>query len=469
MPSRQSIWIDEAQTWNYACLEHFGDIIAQLQTDKYSEAQMPLGMASAWMGVRMFGTSEWGFRAINIIWVGGAVIALFIVGRILALSLLPLIFAIHPFVWFYADEARPYAMQLFGGTLLLLSLALVYSGRKEGVGWVVVWLIGALITSGASMLGVIPSGIVAVANLMPFLPPHRTSLRKSQILVAVLGMFPLAALGAYYTTTLLRGSGGAKIWELGTANIAFAAMEFSGFQGLLPPRQILREIAKGGGLPEMPLSSLAPLVGVPVLLICFCFLLYGFYKAKNRTPKAIAPIFISTLAIFVCLCSLALAARFPFWGRHLAPAFPLFITAVCWCGKVTWEENRPNSRGVIILGFITLMFSTALFRFTPIHAKDDYRSACRVAKAALDQGKVVWWAADGSAPKYYGTIPHAGPGQIIMVKDKTGGQLESLPPPQMIFLSKPDVYDGHSAIRRVISAGNMKQSASFTAFTVWIP
>ena len=132
MPNSDSIWIDEAQTWRYARQPAFAGWRAEMASDKNSESQMPLGMFSAWVGARFLGTSEWAMRAPNMLWAAGSIFIFYLLGRSFNQPFLPLLLAVQPYLWFYANEARPYALQIFCGAILLYSLYQVIQLKLRG-------------------------------------------------------------------------------------------------------------------------------------------------------------------------------------------------------------------------------------------------------------------------------------------------------------------------------------------------
>ena len=63
-------------------------------------------------------------------------------------------------------------------------------------------------------------------------------------------------------------------------------------------------------------------------------------------------------------------------------------------------------------GFFCLYLASALsLRLAARHEKDDYRTAARIAKAALAEGKTVWWNADLNSGLYY-EVPVASQGAV---------------------------------------------------------
>src|SRR5436190_20662327 len=99
MPTTQSLWVDEAQTWRLASLPSVGALFSNLWSTHASEGLMPLGMFVAWLASRLSGMSEWQLRSVNIVWAAMAVIAFFNLGRRWRVPWAPLFLAIQPFLW----------------------------------------------------------------------------------------------------------------------------------------------------------------------------------------------------------------------------------------------------------------------------------------------------------------------------------------------------------------------------------
>jgi hypothetical protein len=465
--SPQSLWIDEANSALKAIQPTLGSFWDVMVREKGSDFQMPGYMLALWGWEKVAGPSEWALRSLNVFWMGLGFWALLFrlrqpAGfRIVAAA----VTGLSAFSWAYNDEARPYAMQIGAACLIAVALANLCVPEKRGDMRQDAFLAaaGAVLLSASSLIGAFFCGFYGAAFVVLWAMRDRKleCARTWPVLlaIAVSGAL-LAALAGYYFWTLKLGAGASDIGKTGFENVIFAIYELSGLSGLGPGRLEIRENGMKAFLPFLPLLSAGGLViGATVVSGFLC----GIKSLRFRNILLVGFLIVAAAGVFL----VGRISGFRMLGRHLTPLFPFVAMAFAWC--LCSLISRRKALGVTIasLFFATLVASAVTQRFHPRFAKDDYRSACHAAKAALDEGKVVWWAADGSAPKYYGTIPHAGHGQMIMVKDKTCGQLESLPHPQMVFLSKPDVYDGHGAIRRVISARKMTKSSSFTAFTVW--
>src|SRR5712691_3819287 len=160
MPSNDSLWIDEAATARLASQPTFQEWRAEMVTGHFSEHQMPLSMGIAWLMAQLVGTSEWQLRAVNILWGALAVLALCLAGRRLSILWLPLLLVLHPFFWYYMNEARPYALQIACGAWLFFGLTTFVQEEGRGGKWAIVLSGTGFVLCGSSLLGVIPFACV---------------------------------------------------------------------------------------------------------------------------------------------------------------------------------------------------------------------------------------------------------------------------------------------------------------------
>jgi hypothetical protein len=116
-----------------------------------------------------------------------------------------------------------------------------------------------------------------------------------------------------------------------------------------------------------------------------------------------------------------------------------------------------------------LALSSAELRWSPRHARDDYRSASAIALKALEAGRNVWWSADPVAAAYYG-LPFAkkgGDGRVAQLRISHSGREAVLPLPDMIVTSKWDVFDPEGELGRVIRTQHYRPTHRLKAITVW--
>jgi len=467
MPTSESIWVDEAQTWGYAHLNTLTDWRAKIISDNHSESQMPLGMFAAWLSARLLGDSEWAMRAPNMLWTAGAIFIFYLLGRSLNQPFLPLLLAVQPYLWFYTNEARPYALQIFSGSILLYGLYQASQLKLRRNIWALVLGTGAVLACASSMLGLF-STIPAVLILFYYIQKERWQITKMSLAICAFFSATLLPLGFYYWSKVSQGAGGAKIWKVGISNLAYSSLEFSGFAGLLPARQVLRALARNS---ESVWPSVPPRTYLAAFLISF-FLLMGIWLIKSRKQLSgwSRCCLFSFVTSFFLLWLVATVVHFPFWGRHLAATFPAYICLIgAFLGylfsKGIW------GKALVIAYFVSLTISSLFLRFSPDHAKDDYRGAAHWLLTHFNQGDTIWWAADSAGGSYYKILPiqpgDSSPLSALHIMNPNLAYLGTVPPPKFVALSKLDVYDANGAIQQWVKINSFQQVATFQSFTIW--
>lgn len=491
--SNDSIDMLEAQTWDYAQRASFPAFCHALRIDPNPESQVPLGMFSFWAWARVFGTGEAAMRSLNLLWAALALAALARVGRQLALPWLPALFAIQPFVWYYTDYARTPLMQMAGGALLLAgTLGYIRKDFLESLN-ILLLCLGAILLSGANIFGLIP--LVAVtAGLVTLGVWRKVRLPASGKILLFSTLAILAAFGLFYASTLLRATGGKQLWPVSPANVFFVGYEFLGFQGLDPGRHHLRAIMKGFA----PARELLPFAfGLLLLAATYLTVLAAAFKSwltrdvcpdspqkeppgkpfpstlPHGRPLFLVPAWLMGLGVPLLsaflLFLLACVAGFPFWGSHLAGAFPFWVLALAitirWTRQGLWRKAGRLAVRILVL---LLLLSSILIRFSPTHKHDDYRTAATEALRISRTGRTVWWVADHSGGVYYG-LPLADPaigkpGEIAFAMNRPAFPSNT---PGAIILSRPDNFDTHGAATRLLAKGGYTKVRELQAFTVW--
>ena len=388
------------------------------------------------------------------------------------------LFALHPFLWYYADEARPYALQMaLGCALLWSSVEIIEKKGDSRAGWLG-FLSSGFLLCASSLLCIIPVGSVWVALLVLF-RKHRWSVRRHMIVASAVFLPLFLSLGAYYLHALNKSTE-PKLWAFGANNLAYGAYEILGFQGLGPGRSALRTTASGSGQllgifqPHMvPIAALA-LAFIPVGLVGVRMLWTG----RNIHVTWMTGILVLSIIGFL---TLGLVLKFPFWGRHLSPLLPFFVCLVAVICR-QFKSKLLGPAMILVMGLFWAV-STANIRVHPRFDKDDYRSAVLFAKRALAEGDTVWWAANALGAKFYDLQTTSfdqvaqttdredagalfGPACYSVVK-ANANDLEALPTPSCVILSKPDIFDEHGNVRRFLKRMGYQVEARFTAFEVW--
>jgi len=530
--SSQSLWIDEANSAVKAVQPTWGSFVQAMRSERGSDLQMPLYMGALWGWDKMAGSSEYALRAMNIpLFIAAIATALWGLSTPVGIRAWFCLFAVcSPMVWTYLDEARPYILQFFCSTLVMVGLVNLGSEQgRPGLRQAALVFAGIVLLCGSSLLGVIYSFFFGLAFLAIWLGRESfpASLRRPGLWILVLpAAVVLAGLATYYFWTLQVGARASGVGKTNAMSMAFCAYELLGFTGAGPGRAALREnpigalrpfifpIALYGGilavflvaslkylraffsraaiLPGIPIRSDTPKPASALLLEgrppCRPWIETDRTEPVPPNASRLAPRFLTlaVLASAVTVIGLGVAADFRVIGRHLMPLLPFLLLGMAGLASVLWSGG--GRRGIVAAVLLAGLFSCISLRLSPRFAKDDYRSAAAVVRSAVSVGSTVWWAADMAGANYYGVFPaensvktdgwkssmrritrdpDSQPASAIFIMNATPEELASLPKPDVIILSKADIYDGAGALREWMEINGFCISKFFPAFTVW--
>jgi hypothetical protein len=486
--SNESLWIDEFWTAHFGALGSFKAFYELLLVP--SGSQTPLHFLHFYLWGLLNPASEFFFRLANLpLFVAGQ-LAVFWALRdypkpfaylFLALS------ALHPMVWAYANEARPYIMMYAGSQLILAYLLHMHAasarGRPAALFFLLQFVLGGILLFGASLLGAFWVFAACVYVLVHHLRTStwRELLRGASPWLLALLLTVTTILAVYYLNSLHKGAGASRLNSSTPATVVFAAYEMLGLAGIGPGRLELRSLGT---------SALAPYaVG---LLAAGCVLLIvlvvGLKEARTRlgTRELLLMGALGLLPVAIVIFS-GFAMQWRVLGRHLIAALPL-LNLVLALGLATLlqsdgRRSQGLRRALAVSGLVFLIYSSCSLRFAERHNKDDYRAAAAMALAALAQGQRVWWAADVIGARYYGL-----PGEFdvmgeltsvhkpLACSDLPGVQpvanaslpcLRTLSGPDVVILSKPETFDTQGDIAGYLKDRQFAVVQSLPAFTVW--
>ncbi len=470
--SSESLWIDEANSALKAIQPSLASWWHVLVAQRGSDLQMPLYMLQLWAWEKVFGSTEFALRSVNIVWLclgQGALLWAFhrrprfalITGALGALS---------PLLWFYLSDARPYLMQYAGACLLCAVLLRATEDPTVALRARAVWIFGTglFVLCGSSLLGMIwAAGAVAAWVFLVGRAPENLSVRHLVAPIAATLMC-LAFFGGFYLWTIEVGASASKVGDTRLLNLAFISYEFSGVVGLGPGRL---EIRQGGFDAFRALGSLRLLSVVAAAFLSVGVFFSGLWAARGRLRSRgqIAGL-LYTLPPGLLLVALGYGLHFRLLGRHFIPLLPPVLGLMA-LGILALASLR---RGVGIAAGIALscvlLVSDLSLRFGERHRKDDYRGAAEVAKAALTANELVWWSADPAAAAYYavpfdGTL---GTRSVILMLHPTANDLARLPEPNIVIASKPDLYDSQiDNLADYLAAHSFTPTRELPAFTIW--
>jgi hypothetical protein len=453
--SAQSVWMDEAATAIIAAKPGFSAWFHTMINDTGSDQQMPLYMLFVWGWEKVWGYDEAVLRAANLPWL---VLALAALPRRPA-TLLPLVL-VSPFLWFYLNEARPYALQICAGLMLLGAVARLAAAEAEKI-FVAVFAGGLVLLAGSSLIGMIWAGAFLVATGLVLSWGKCRRLMAENLMAVALAVICLVVLAAYYLWTLTHAStvtpGGT-----GLSNLIFAGYELLGFAGLGPGRNEIRTDGLAAFNPFWPLLVLPALTTAVVLAA-------GVKKVFQTVPRRV---WLGVVAAFAAatlfLLAVGVLKHFRVLGRHFAPLAPVLLLLLAV--GVRELLARGKLWRVTAWLFIAGNLASALsVRFADRHAKDDYRGAAELVLAAAAQNQRAWWCADINAAVYYGLPLTAVPTGIQpwAAVNIQAAALTNQPAPDLVVLSKPELYDPRGYVRDWLAQHHFHVTDTPHLFTVW--
>lgn len=486
--SNESLWIDEFWTAHFGALPSFREFYELLIVP--SGSQTPLHFLHFYLWGLVTPPGEFVLRLANLpLFVAGQ-LAVFWALRdyprkfaclFLALS------ALHPMVWFYANEARPYIMMYAGSQMILAYLLNLHARssyrRAADPGFLLCFVLGGILLFGASLLGAFWVFAASVYGAVHHIRKGtwRELTQGVNLLLLALFVVVIAVLSVYYLNSLLKGAGASRLASSTPATVVFAVYEVLGLAGIGPSRLELRSSGP---------AALIPYAGglLAAVALLFLVLVVGLKEASARlgTRKLMLMVALGLFPVAVVIFS-GFAMNWRVLGRHLIATLPL-LNLVLALGLATllqadgrWGQRMRWLLAVSVL--MTFAFSACSLRFAQRHNKDDYRAAASLAQAALAKGERVWWAAGVIGASYYGL-----PGQFDVMGELTGLHkppvcsdlpgVQSIPNapkdclltlsvPDVVILSKPEAFDIKGGIAGYLNARNFAVVQRLPAFTVW--
>ena len=463
--SGDSLWIDEGLSATKAIAPTVGAAWQELLTEGNTNMHMLLYMFCLWAWEKLFGSSEWALRAMNIPFFMLGVTALWLAARDKARSFVLVLCLVSPFLWFYLNEARTYSM-LFGWSALATS-ALVYwqrDGQQVSFPWRRwTWI---LALSCSAMIWTHIVGLFFEAAIFAFLlfamrPSGLWRIARRAPLAVVFAILANVALAAYYLWTKSQGVEANAIGRTSLMGILFWAYEFAGFAGLGPSRDVLRS-----GSLDVFQSYTAQLSLLAVAWMAVAWI--GLRKLAK--PEITATLATGSLLVLLPLALFLVAGYVEgvrFLPRYAATSYGAFAVVGATILSSAWHAGTAGKIASATL--LTLLCASSLFlRFSSEHHKDDYRSATAQALESLRLGARVWWGGDVDTARFYG-MPNPAELPRDQRRFQTTAEVRAVlaDAPDIVYLSKPDIYDPIFAVRKYLQEHGYRQSAGPKTFTIW--
>lgn len=477
MISNDSLWVDEGVSAMHASQPDFSSWWHYItHEDTGGDAQQPLGMFTLWLAGHLVGMSEWQLRSLNLCWGILAVACLWSAGRKIDIPWLPLLFVIQPFVWTYADQARPYALQIACGAGLLLAFVMFLQNQARGWHWCILGTATAVIFCYVTMLA--PIFLLALGGVAVVIAWRRSWKPDVPIQIPLgLGFVALVPVGLYYIQAIRRGAKGAQLWNVDLRYFGYVFYDLGGAAGLGPPNDRLRSL--GRGVQElfrdpqilMQLGCAAALLFLVGLVFLAAWTNQKEAARRNLALVLIAPVLLQVIIFFV----LGVAMRKNFWPRHLSAALPFYVAGLGLGLQSCWRNGNAVVRRLPIILVLLLAGSSLRVRYSPLYQKEDYRWAAATALTMSREGHVVWWVANEFPAQYYGlTAVFTKPEKereifSPYIAHRGGFPLSAAPvsPPHDIFISRPDVHDESGEVRSFIAQNHYRLREARSSFEWW--
>jgi len=472
----QSYWIDEALSVIVASAKTPTQAWHTAHVVGGSVIQMPFYEVYLYGWHKFFGSGEWIMRASNIPWFVLGQLAFLLLFRHQAKFALTacLLAAVSPFLWLYLDETRPYIMLYAASCWLLAILIRFLYPHKESpplypFWWLATLAVSVLVLCSSSLIGVIwGGGFIGAILLALLLAPQRIRVTGGTRVQLLLGgvLFVLSSLivAFYYWRTWGVAAHGYHTSPFSWLVIPFWAYEILGFSGF------------GPGELQMRVSPFHPLLqSLPLLIPLAAILsLLGWFALRQFIQKRPDYRVLGVWFVALALPILTIAVAFLWLGnrplpRHFIPLMPAVILGLSSLLILAVTQKSIVWRATAVLLPILWLASSLNLRLAPRHAKEDYRRASQIAAAALKQKKEVWWLADAAAAYVYSTPVTLTntPGFVWALQAPSWEFIRYKFPPNVIIMSKPDIYDPHGAAVRYIKENQFSPIIELHAFTVF--
>jgi hypothetical protein len=471
--SSQSLWVDEFGTWLLTRADSIPDWWRRFQSWPDSDSQIPLYHFYMYGWTKLAGTGAVAMRASNVGMFAIANLALLWPFRSRPdIALLVIVTScLSAPLWYYLDEARPYIMLYMGACLMVgASMEIMRSKQRPSSFAIAVLCVGAVISSGATVIGIAWAGPVFLFILIYWLAIRKGALSdlvRNNYLTLAIAALCIAAFMAHAIRMLALGKLPALLGGDSTLTLLFSFYTNLGLLGV------------GPGMLDMRANSVSALVPFAPI-IAFSAVMFGLVAIGGlleiRTTlgvRTLGLLIACTLLPVLFIFALGVMAHWRALPRHFIPLVSLFCLLYAY-GLAWWWRRRSLGMAVSLITIVIMGYSSLSVRYAPRHAKDDYKQAAELAATELARDGRIWWIADARGALYY-DVPvsdeHASsaemPGVQINLSEKTSSFLSTEVPPTLVLLSRPDAYDPQNVVKDYLVANKYHLFASFPAFAAW--
>lgn len=435
--NNQSFWIDECCTALCAMQQSMEGCWQQIGKIGGSDAQIAFYYYLLFLWHHLTGAaSELTLRLFNMCWV--LLAAWYFRKEPKALAVL----LISPFFVYYANELRPYILQIAASCAVSMLFWQVSRGEPIKFHAFFGTLFFLCLTS---LTGVVWALGFTAAFLVMAAPQFKKRSFWKSLLWWVL---PFTGLAAYYLYTLFIGARAVSISSSWVINACASIYELAGLAGVGPSRLELRTCTALDSLWEV--NGLG--VGIIAGLILLAGLAYGIILWNKQAVRPVWPALLVLIlipgAVFFYGTEMM---NFRFSGRHCAPLLPVLCLA--WSRVVSWNWSHAKIFQTILFLSMLIIWVVSDFRirFNDLYSREDYRTAISYCKSLQENDVNVLLLCNGAGEKFYGWQPDP-------LKDSWFDYEE-------IVVSRPAQYA--SFLHSVEGSGKYKRSKLCQGFVVY--
>jgi mannosyltransferase len=342
----QSFWLDEAYTVRLLHLS----LGAMLRALPHSESTPPVYYLLAWIWSRAFGYSEAALRALSALAGIATAPAAYAAARRLggsrAGALAGVLVALSPFMVWFSQEARAYALAALLATITVWCLiGFLQTGESR---WLWGWAISAALGLATHyfVAFVVAPELVWLARPEPRRDRRLLGAMAAAVAVGI-GLVPLA------------------IAQQGTGHADYIAAGGLGTRLLQVPKQLLVGYASPGQALTAGLAALGLVLGAGVPLL---------FDRRART-RALVPLSIGLVCVLVPAALAVVGVDF-LNTRNLLPALPILLIA----GGVALAGAASRARALAWSGAVaaTFLAVVVLVDANPRYQRSNWRGASRL-------------------------------------------------------------------------------------------
>lgn len=404
-----SLWADEAGSLQQSSGTSLWATISYLARTAEGDHFQPLYFILLYLWRAIAGSSVFSLRALSVLFSLAALIvvaltAARVFGRFHALLATTLV-AVSAFFVIHAQEARPYALLLFLGALLLLLFLRVRERRAQRSYPPVSWAFWACFGIGvfASITMAIMAAGLALGDALVDRHPRRWLRTWLPCVVAALPalVFYLLSSAAAHP----RDAGTTHLSGSLVRNAVFAVYGIVAGTTYGPPIEGLRGSNPAGLVLSYWPSLLVLATAVIVALVALLLVIRG--DALSREERSVSLILlIAFVTSYTLMFVFALAASLNWQPRHsFFLALPLFLLLPLAArggrssGRALWQIIGCVAVVVIVLANV---FSLGHLYWNDAYARDDYRAVARYVDENPGRRSVLLGFAYPVALRYYG-------------------------------------------------------------------